>query len=70
MLNKTGLEGRYFCAVTFTPLTTEANDRATGSGALDILAAIQLQLGLKLESAKAPVDILIVDRADRIPAEN
>jgi uncharacterized protein (TIGR03435 family) len=70
VLNKTGLEGRYFCAVTYTPLTTQANEVATGSGALDIFAAIQLQLGLKLESSKEPVDILVVDRAERVPTEN
>jgi uncharacterized protein (TIGR03435 family) len=70
VLNKTGLEGRYFCAVTFTPLTTQTNEIATGAGALDIFAAIQLQLGLKMESAKEPVDILVVDRADRVPTEN
>jgi uncharacterized protein (TIGR03435 family) len=70
VLNKTALEGLYFCAVTFTPLTTQANDLATGSGALDIFAAIQLQLGLKMESAKEPVDILVVDRAERVPTEN
>ena len=70
VLNKTGLEGRYFCAVTFSPLTTQANDNATGSGALDIFAAIQLQLGLKMESAKEPVDILVVDHAERVPTEN
>jgi uncharacterized protein (TIGR03435 family) len=70
VLNKTGLEGNYFCAVTFTPLTTQANEVATGAGALDIFAAIQLQLGLKMESAKEPVDILVVDRAERVPTEN
>jgi len=70
VLNKTGLEGRYFCAVTYSPLTTQANEIATGSGALDIFAAIQLQLGLKMESAKEPVDILAVDHAERVPTEN
>jgi uncharacterized protein (TIGR03435 family) len=70
VLNKTGLEGRYFCAVTFTPLTTQTNEVATGSGALDIFAAIQLQLGLTMESAKEPVDILVIDHAERVPTEN
>lgn len=35
-----------------------------------IFAAIQDQLGLKLEQKKGQVDILVVDRAERVPAEN
>jgi uncharacterized protein (TIGR03435 family) len=32
-------------------------------------AALQEQLGLKLETAKAPVEILIIDHAEK-PSEN
>lgn len=34
-----------------------------------IFSAIQEQLGLRLESAKAPVDVLVIDRVER-PSEN
>ena len=34
-----------------------------------IFAAIQEQLGLKLESAKAPVELLVIDRVER-PSQN
>jgi len=32
--------------------------------------ALQEQLGLKMESRKAPIAILIVDHAERYPTEN
>jgi len=37
VLDKTGLEGRYFCAVAFSRFNTQQND----TGALDIFAAVQ-----------------------------
>jgi uncharacterized protein (TIGR03435 family) len=35
----------------------------------DIFAAFQQQLGLKLESAKAPVDVLVIDKVEK-PSAN
>ncbi len=35
-----------------------------------ILAAVQDQLGLKLDSQKASVDLLVIDRVERVPTEN
>jgi uncharacterized protein (TIGR03435 family) len=36
----------------------------------DVFAAVQDQLGLKLESARATLDILVIDYAARTPVEN
>jgi uncharacterized protein (TIGR03435 family) len=34
-----------------------------------LLSALQEQLGLKLEARKAPVEILVVDHAEKLPTE-
>lgn len=70
VVDKTGLQGRYFCAVTFSPLAAQTNSNVTDVAPLDIFAAVEQQLGLKLESAKATREILVVDHAERMPREN
>ena len=69
VLNKTGLQGRYGCALLFSPLSPQAGDRAGDSTSPDIFAAVH-QRGSQLESTKEPLDILIVDYAERVPTEN
>jgi len=36
----------------------------------DLAAALQSQLGLKLQSKKAPVEVLIVDHVEKVPTVN
>lgn len=59
-IDKTGLTGFY----DFT-LEWEAGDDAESS----LLRALREQLGLRLSSEKAPVDALVIDRAEQ-PSEN
>lgn len=37
---------------------------------LTLIGALQQQLGLRLHSAKASIDILVIDRVNRVPTEN
>jgi len=74
--DKTGLTGiyefhlRYATAnMSATPAPAEADDPALGGETL--FNALSSQLGLKLQKAKSvPVDVIVVDHADPVPAEN
>ncbi len=68
VIDKTGVTQNVDIHLEFTP------DEINGAPAADssrpsIFVAIREQLGLKLESVKAPGDILVVDRLER-PSEN
>jgi uncharacterized protein (TIGR03435 family) len=63
VIDKTGLNGGYAFTLEWSP---EQSANATGPS---ILTGLQDQLGLKLESTKAPVEILVIDHAEK-PSEN
>jgi uncharacterized protein (TIGR03435 family) len=82
VMDKTGLTGRYDFEMKWTPDSIEGQgqglpvvpgEKPEGSAASDpgtsMLAALQQQLGLKLESQKAPVEHLTIERAEK-PSAN
>ena len=77
VVNQTGLTGRYDFLLKFTPDPSQAANfggLAPGNAAdpdapPDIFSAFQEQLGLKLESTKAFVDVIVIDKIER-PSEN
>jgi uncharacterized protein (TIGR03435 family) len=70
VLDKTGLEGRYGFFLLYTMLSAQSADATAGSGPPDFFAAVEQQLGLRLEPKKESVEILVVDSANRVPTEN
>ena len=74
IIDRTGLTGNYDFTLRWSPdngAITSSNDPAgTQADALpSIFSAVQEQLGLKLESTKAPADVLVVDHLER-PSQN
>jgi uncharacterized protein (TIGR03435 family) len=73
VVDKTALSGRYDFDLEFTPDETQFGGmlgRPPSDAPLPgLFAALQQQLGLRLEATKGPVDVLVVDRAER-PSEN
>lgn len=68
VVNNTGLEGNYDFKLEWTPdlapLAPDAQREETSSGP-SLFSALQQQLGLRLEAAKGPVDVLVIDRAEK-----
>jgi len=68
VLNRTGLESAYNIELNWTPDDTSVGNDATPGP--DIFRAVQQQLGLRLETSKDPLEVLVIDHADKTPAEN
>jgi uncharacterized protein (TIGR03435 family) len=78
VLDRTGLTGTYDFKLEWSPDAQGPSSIAAAGGEAPLLpdpngpslfAALQEQLGLRLEPQKAPVEILVIDRAAR-PSEN
>jgi uncharacterized protein (TIGR03435 family) len=74
VVNKTGIEGKYDASMQFTPdpsmpamgkpgmPMTPPPDALPGPS---IFTVVQEKLGLKLESTKVPVEVIVIDQAHR-----
>ena len=77
VVDQTGLQGRFDFTLTWTP--DEFQFTALGvrvphptddpAAPPDLFTAIQQQLGLRLESTKAPAEVLVIDRVEK-PSAN
>jgi uncharacterized protein (TIGR03435 family) len=75
VIDRTGLTGNWDVDLTFTP--DRLPQRAPGQepAAFDpngpfLLTALQEQLGLKLESIQGPIEVLVVDRVERLDRQD
>jgi uncharacterized protein (TIGR03435 family) len=72
VVDRTGLEGNFSAMLTYTPdsgRVTGADQPATDPNAASIFTALQEQLGLRLDSTRGPVEILVIDHIER-PTED
>jgi uncharacterized protein (TIGR03435 family) len=75
--DRTGLAGSFDFTLIWTPVQNSSNDGGSkllngtplDSSRPDFFSAVREQLGLKLESSKGRVEILVIDHAES-PAEN
>ena len=80
VVDQTGIKGSYNFEFNFTPAgrlngaggrgdSDQRSAAPIGSG-LSLFDALQAQLGLKLESRKIPMPVVVVDHVERTPADN
>lgn len=76
VVDQTGLPGKYDFMLTWTPdefqftaMGVKVPPPPDNATAPDLFTAFQEQLGLRLESTKAPAEVLVIDRAEK-PSEN
>jgi uncharacterized protein (TIGR03435 family) len=79
VIDKTGLTGKYDFVLEFTPdlsgiplpagFPAQDGNNASDPGT-NIASAVEKQLGLKLTSTRGKLDVIVVDRAEKVPTEN
>jgi uncharacterized protein (TIGR03435 family) len=82
VLDKTGLNGMYDFNLDYSidlsgfppPPGAPAPSPAQGNGASDpgpdLAAAVEQQLGLRLVAGKAKLDVVVIDKVERVPTDN
>jgi uncharacterized protein (TIGR03435 family) len=77
VIDATGIRAKYDFTLTYSvegmngPTGPTPAAAAPEADALpDIFAAVQEQLGLKLEPKKGPIDMIVIDHVEKVPTEN
>ena len=69
VVDRTGLRGTYEMNVHWTPANLPAGVVPDAPDSPSVFTAVQEQLGLKLESTTAPVDVLVIDKVEKPAAD-
>jgi uncharacterized protein (TIGR03435 family) len=76
VLDRTGLQGRFDFTLNWTPdesqfrgMGVQVPPPAAEAKLPGLFTAIQEQLGLKLDSVNAPVEVIVIDRVEK-PSDN
>jgi Protein of unknown function (DUF3738) len=75
VIDKTGLTGVYDLDLTWTPEQAPPGPDGTASppqssgDSVSLYTAVQEQLGLKLDAQRGPVDVLVIESAERPVAD-
>jgi uncharacterized protein (TIGR03435 family) len=70
VVDRTGLTGKYNFVMEYLPRMAGGVSTQVDDGAVDITSALQQQLGLRLVKGKSKIDVVIIDKLDRVPTEN
>jgi len=65
--DETGIQGKYDIDLYWLAPAMGAQSDDTGPG---LFAAVQQQLGLKLEKKKSSLEVLVIDHAEKVPTGN
>jgi uncharacterized protein (TIGR03435 family) len=70
VLDRTGLDGVFDIKLEWTPSGRALRADAPAADVPDVFVALRSQLGLRLVPQKAPLDVLVIDKVNRVPSEN
>lgn len=69
VVDQTGLEGGFDFELRFSEQATRAQPDPAAADGTSLFRALEEQLGLKLESTRAPIEFIVIDSVER-PTEN
>ena len=65
VIDKTGLTGGYDFDLAFAPMAAPTTDTPSDPSRPTIFIALEDQLGLKLQSTKGPLDVIVIDSIEQ-----